>query len=82
MSTDAEGRPEHRTLYKAGSEGGWVHPNPRQDKAIYAALETVAKAADDRAFADWMESRREVVQAVIWKAVAPVAPRRPRAVPS
>jgi len=81
LSADAEGRPEYRTLYKAGDEGGWVHPTPRQDKAIYATLEAVAKAADDPALAEWMEPRREVVQAVIWKAVAP-QPRRVRAVPT
>lgn len=32
LSARATDRPEYETLYRAGQEGGWVHPNPKGDR--------------------------------------------------
>lgn len=71
LGADAEDRPEYRTLYRAGGEGGWVHPNPRPDAALVAKLGTVARAAADPRLAAWLERNRERVQAIVWRTMDP-----------
>jgi len=56
------GHPEYRTLYDAGEEGGWEHPNPRRrpvaDDQVEAVLDGLWLHAPSDALREWFASNR------------------------
>lgn len=73
LEAGADSWPEYRTLYKAGEDGGWVHPNPRLDMEVYAKLAEVALMSESPVAANWMTTHRDEIQRMI--AAAGVPPR-------
>lgn len=64
---NAEKWPEYETLYHAGEEGGWRHPNPDVESAVRAALRE-AMASLDVDKETWLVENQEAV----WRIIASV----------
>ena len=68
LATHTEDRPEYETLYAAGEEEGWVHPNPRPDEeaitvtadAMFDDLMSEAVDRDPR-LTDWMVTQADEI---------------------
>lgn len=67
----ADTRPEYDTLYAAGLEGGWQHPNPPRHFALFNKVRDIAGASDDAALVAWMDAHRDELQALIRKQIDP-----------
>lgn len=70
-------RPEYETLYAAGEEGGWVHPNPRTDAAVYETLRALAAASGLEHLGEWLADHRADVQALLLTMADPRQGRAP-----
>lgn len=71
LTSHAERWPEYETLYDAGADGGWKHPNPEpsEDGMIVDAIfdELLSEAAPE--LRSWMAQRREQVTGTIAESV-------------
>ena len=58
LAVTAEERPEYDTLYHAGEEGGWVHPNPDTDAVVWGLIVDRYKASGDTDMLAWMDANQ------------------------
>ena len=78
LGSHVEEWPEYKTLYAAGKEGGWVHPNPRPEESRIEAIaevlydEMAAEVKEPR-MVEWMAGQREAIMGRVRESVRKAA---------
>ena len=63
LATQTDDRPEYKTLYKAGQEGGWRHPNPDfVDRVMARLLVDIAKLEEAGRYTELFFEHEELVR--------------------
>ena len=61
LATNVENWPEYATLYAAGKEDGWEHPNPDTDSMLWTMARELLLEQGGEDTVEWMEENRDAL---------------------